>query len=166
MLLNIDLDCCKAIIVKVVLHIDICRSMEEVLLSIPIVSQATLNKTLVNWEDCAPPYAVDEHVFWNHSCSRNKGLPCDPDPNVHTIGERMAILRAKTKVMESLRSVGMLEQQQMIPLQVLSDPSIQEISLSIGINMKEIKLEQQLLRCARKLKWRTKNSPDKNGDQC
>ena len=32
--------------------------------------------------------------------------------------------------------------------------------------MKEIKLGQQLLRCARKIIQRTKNCPDKNGGQC
>jgi hypothetical protein len=63
MLLNIDHDCCKMIIIKLVSHIDIRRSIEEVLLSIPIVSQSTFNKTPVNWEECAPPYAVDEHAF-------------------------------------------------------------------------------------------------------
>jgi hypothetical protein len=49
----------------------------------------------------------------------------------------------------------------MILLQVLSDPSIRDISLSIGINMKEIKLCQQLLRCARKLIQRTKNGQNR-----
>jgi hypothetical protein len=134
-----------------------------VLFSVPILSQAIFNKKPVNWEDYTPPYAVDKHAFWNHTHGRNKGLPRDPDPNVRTVGERMATSRAKTKVVKSLRNIGTLEQQRLILLRVLSDPSIRDISSSIGINMNKIKLGQQLLRCARKLIRRSKNSPDNNG---
>ncbi len=162
MLLNINDECHKVIIIKFVSNIEICRSIEDVLSSVPII-QATFNKTLVNWEDCTPPYAVDERGFRNHTRGRNKGLPRDPDPNLRTVGERMATSRAKTKVVNSLRSVGTLEQQRLILLRLLSDPSIRDISSSIGINMNEIKLGQQLLRCARKLIRRSKNSPDNNG---
>ncbi len=116
MLLNIDLDCQRAIITKLVSHIDIHRSIEEVLLSIPIVFQATFNKTPVNWEDCAPPYAVYERAFQNHTHEKNKGLPHDPDPNVRTVGEPMATSHAKTKVKKSLISGGTLDQQQLILL--------------------------------------------------
>ncbi len=116
----------------------------------------------MKWEDCVPPYAVEERAFMNHNRGANKGLPCDPNPSVHTVGERMATSRAKGRVMNSIERVGLLEQQRLILLQVLSDPSIRDISLSIGINMKEIKLGQQLLRCARKLIRRSQNSPDKN----
>ena len=164
MLLNINDECRKVIIIKLVSNIEICRSIEDVLSSLPII-QATFNKTLVNWEDCTPPYAVDKRAFRNHTRGRNKGLPCNPDPNVRTVGERMATSRAKTKVVNSLRSVGTLEQQRLILLRLLSDPSIRDIlsPSSIGINMNEIKLGQQLLRCARKLIRRSKNSPDNNG---
>jgi hypothetical protein len=75
----------------------------------------------------------------------------------------MATSRAKTKVLKSLISVGTLEQQRLILLRVLSDPSIRDLSSSIKINLNEIKLGQQLLRCARKLIRRSKNSPDNNG---
>ncbi len=78
----------------------------------------------------------------------------------------MATSRAKTKVIKSIKNVGTLEQQRLIILQVLLDPSIRDISSSIGINMKEIKLGQQLLRCARKIIERTKNCPDENGGRC
>jgi len=98
-----------------------------------------------------------------HTRGRNKGVPRDPNPSVVTVGERMAISHAKGKVTRIIKSVGLLEQQRLILLRVLSDPSTQDISSSIGINMKEIKLGQQLLRCARKLIWRSQNSPDKNG---
>jgi hypothetical protein len=77
----------------------------------------------------------------------------------------MATSRAKTKVLKSLISVGTLEQQRLILLRVLSDPSIRDLSSSIKINLNEIKLGQQLLRCARKLIRHTKNSPDNNGDR-
>jgi hypothetical protein len=162
MLLNINDECRKVIIIKLVSHADVHRSIEEVLFSIPIVSQSTFNKTPVNWEDCTRPYAVDDCAFWNHTRGRNKGLPHDPDPNVRTVGERMATSRAKTKVLKTLSSVG-TEQQRLILLRVLSDPSIRDLSSSIGINMNEIKLGQQLLRCARKLIRRSKNNPDNNG---
>ncbi len=116
MLLNIDHDSHKVIIIKLVSHSYICRSIKEVLSSVPIVSQATSNKTPVNWEDCTPWYAVDHRAFWIHTHGKNKGLPCDPDPNVCTIGEWVATSRAKTKMMECLRSVGTLEQQRLILL--------------------------------------------------
>ncbi len=163
MLLNIDYDCRKVIIIKLVSNSDVRMLIEEVLFSVPIVSQATFNKKPINWEDSTPPYAVDEHSFRNHTRGRNKGLPRDPDPNVRTVGERMATSRAKTKVVKSLKSVGTLEQQRLILLRVLSNPSIRNLSSSIRINMKEIKLGQQLLRCARKLIWHSKNSPGNNG---
>ena len=69
----------------------------------------------------------------------------------------MATSRAKAKVVKSIKNGGTLEQQGLILLRVLSDPSIRDLSLSISINMKEIKLGQQLLRCARKLIQRTQN---------
>jgi hypothetical protein len=165
MLLNINDECRKVIMIKLVSHADVRRFIKEVLFSIPIVYQATFNKTPVKWEDCTPPYAVDERAFWNHTHGRNKGLPCDTDPNVSTSGEWMASLRTKTKVLKSLISVGTLGQQRLILLRVLSDPSIRDLSSSIGINLNKIKLGQQLLRCARKLIRRTKNSPDNNGGQ-
>jgi hypothetical protein len=163
MLLNNNDECRKVVIVELLSLSDVRRSIKEVLFSILIVSQATFNKTPVNWEDCTCPYAVDELAFWNHTRGGNEGLPHDPDPNVLTVGEWMATSFAKTKVFKSLRSVGTLEQQRLILLRVLSDPSIRDLSSSIGINMNEIKLGQQLLRCARKLIRRTKNSPDNNG---
>ncbi len=49
---------------------------------------------------------------------------------------------------------------------MLSDPSIQNIVSSIGINMNETKLGQQLLRCARKLIGHTQNSSNKNKSPC
>ncbi len=165
MLLNINDECCRVIIIKLVSHADVRRSIGEVLFSIQIVSQATFNKTPVKWEDCAPPYAVDKRAFRNHTCGRNKGLPCDTDPIVRTVGERMATLGAKTKVLKSLISVGTFEQQRLILLRVLSNPSIRDLSSSIGINLNKIQLGQQLLRCARKFIWRTKNSPEDNGGQ-
>jgi hypothetical protein len=113
MLLNINDEYCKVIIIKLVSNIEIRRSIEEVLSSVPII-QATFNKTPVNWEDCTPPYAVDYPAFRNYTRGRNKGLPRDPNPNVRTVGERVATSRAKTKVVESLRSVGTLEQQRLI----------------------------------------------------
>jgi hypothetical protein len=156
MLLNINDEFLKVIIIKLVSNIKVLRCIEDVLLSVPI-NQARFNKSPVNWEDCTPPYAVDHRAFCNHTRGRNKGLPRDSDPNVCTIGERVATSCAKSKVINSLKSVGTFEQQQMILLQVLSDPSIRHISSSIGIIMKEINLGQQLLRCARKLIQRTKN---------
>jgi hypothetical protein len=66
MLLNIDDECHKVIIIKLVSNIEICRSIEDVLSSIPII-QSTFNKTLVNWEDCTPSYAVDERASRNHT---------------------------------------------------------------------------------------------------
>jgi hypothetical protein len=46
------------------------------------------------------------------------------------------------------------------------DPSIRDMSSSIGINMNEINFGQQLLRSARKLIQRTKNCPDNNRGRC
>ena len=151
MLSNTNRVCRRAIIIKLVSHSDICTCIEEVMSSKPIESQATFNKSPVKWEDCVPPYAVDERAFMNHTRGVKKSLPRDPNPSVRTVGERMATSRAKGRVMNSIKRIGLLEQQQLILLKVLSDPSIRDISSSIGINMKEIKLGQQLLRCARKL---------------
>ena len=97
-------------------------------------------------------------LLWIILVEQKKGLPRDPNPSVRTVGEQMATSRAKGRVMNSITRVGSLEQQRLILLKVLSDPSIRDISSSIGINMKEIKLGQQLLRCARKLVWRSQNS--------
>ncbi len=49
MLLNINNECYKVIIIKLVSHADVRRSTKEVLFSIPIASQATFNKTAVKW---------------------------------------------------------------------------------------------------------------------
>ena len=163
MLLNTDHLSQRAIIIQPVSHNDICTCIKEVMSSTAIESQATFNKAPVKWEDCIPPYAVDERAFMNHTCGAKQGLPCDPNPSVHTVGERMATLRAKSRVMNSIKRVGLLAQQHLVLLKVLLDPSIQDISLSIGINMKEKKLGQPLLRCARKLIHRSQNSPNKNG---
>ena len=141
---------------KLVSNNDIRTCIEEVLSSVPIESKTIFNRVPVKWEHCVTPYAVDESAFMCHTRGRNKGVPL-------TVGERMAISRAKGKVTRIIKSVGSLEQQRLILLRVLSDPSTRDISSSIGINMEEIKLEQQLLRCTRKLIRRSQNSPDKNG---
>ena len=88
-LLNVDHDTKKFMIIKLVSNIDTRRSIEEVLSTVAIVSQ----------EECTPPYAVDQHAFWNHTRGGNKGLPCDSDPSVRTVGERMASFRAKKKIL-------------------------------------------------------------------
>jgi len=49
-LLNVNHDTCKFMIIKLVSHSDIRMSIEEVLSTTPIVSQATYNKSAVNWE--------------------------------------------------------------------------------------------------------------------
>ena len=148
---------------KLVSNNDIRTCIEEVLSSVPIESKTIFNRVPVKWEHCVPPYAVDKRAFMCHTHGRNKGVPRDPNPSVVTVGEQMAISRAKGKVTRIIKSVGSLEQQRLILLRVLSDPSTRDISSSIGINMEEIKLEQQLLRCTRKLIRRSQNSPDKNG---
>jgi hypothetical protein len=165
-LLNVDHDTHKFMIIKLVSNIDLRRSIEEVLSTVPIISQATFNKSTVNWEECTPPYAVDMRAFQNHTRGEKKGLPRDSDPNIRTVGERMALSRAKKKVLNAFVGIGTLEQQRLILLRVLSDPSFKNISSSIGINMKEIKLGQQLLRCARKLIGRKQNSSNKNKGRC
>ena len=145
-LLNVDHDTHKLMIIKLVSNIDLRRSIEEVLSTVPIISQATFNKSTVNWEECTPPYAVDMRSFRNHTRGEKKGLPRDSDPNIRTVGERIALSRAKKKVLKAFVGIGTLEQQQLILLRVLSDSSFQNISSSIGINMmKETKLGQQLL---------------------
>jgi hypothetical protein len=62
-LLNVDHDTHKLMIIKLVSNIDLRRSIEEVLSTVPIISQATFNKSTVNWEECTPPYAVDMRSF-------------------------------------------------------------------------------------------------------
>ena len=136
------------------------RSIEEVLSTVPIISQATFNKSTVNWEECTPPYAVDKRAFRNHTRGKKKSLPRD------SVGERIALSRAKKKVLKAFVGIRTLEQQRLILLRVLSDPSFQNISSSIGINMKENKLGQQLLRCAKKLIGRKQNSSNKNKGRC
>ena len=89
-LLNTNHVCSKAIIVKLVSHMDICMCIKEVLSTIQIQSQATYNMTPVNWEGSIPPYAVNVRAFMNHTWGRNKGLPHDPNPNVRTFGEQVA----------------------------------------------------------------------------
>jgi hypothetical protein len=106
MLLNIDHVSRRAIIIKLVSHNDICTCIEEVISSKSIESQATFNKAPVKWEDCVPPYAVDEHAFMNHTRGAKKGLPRDPNPSVHTVGKQMATSRAKGRVMNSIKRVG------------------------------------------------------------
>jgi hypothetical protein len=51
-LLNVDHDTHKFMIIKLVSNIDLRRSIEEVLSTVPIISQATFNKSTVNWEEC------------------------------------------------------------------------------------------------------------------
>jgi hypothetical protein len=121
------------------------------------IEQATYNKSLVNWKDCTQPYAVDLCAFRNHKRGRSKGCPRHPDPKVCTNSEKMAITRRKTKVINTIKSVGTYEQQRLILLKVLTDPSFRDFSSSIGINMKEIQAGQQVLRCSRKLIVRSKN---------
>ena len=153
----------QSIIIQLVSHSDIRTTINEVLSSVPLETQATYNKQQVPWQECVPPYVVDQRAYMNHTRGKNKGLPRDPNPSVITAGERMAVSRGKQKVINAIVSVGSLEQQRLILLQTLSDPSIRDISSSIGINMSEIKVGQQLLRSARKLIRRSSNSPDVNG---
>jgi hypothetical protein len=80
-LLNVDHDTQKFMIIKLVSNIDLRRSIKEVLSTIPIISQATFNKSTVNWEECTPPYAVDKRAFRNYTHGKKKGLPCDSDPS-------------------------------------------------------------------------------------
>ena len=54
-LLNVDHHTQKFMIIKLVSNINLCRSIEEVLSTIPVISQATFNKSTVNWEECTPP---------------------------------------------------------------------------------------------------------------
>jgi hypothetical protein len=108
-LLNVNHNTRKFMIIKLVSHSDICRSIEEVLWTTPIVSQATYNKSAVNWEECTPPYAVDQRAFRNHTHGKKKGLPRDSDPNTRTNGERLALSRAKKKVLKAFVGIGTLE---------------------------------------------------------
>jgi hypothetical protein len=130
-LLNVNHDIRKFMIMKLVSHSDIRRSIEEVLSTTPIVSQATYYKSAVNWEECTPPYAVNQRAFRNHSRGKKKGLPRDSDTNIRTNGERLALSRAKKKVLKAFVGIGTLEQQRLILLRVLSDPSIRNIAYSI-----------------------------------
>ncbi len=125
-------------IIKLVSNIDLRRSIEEVLSTVPIISQATFNKSTVNWEECTPPYAVDKRAFQNHTRGKKKGHTRDSDPNICTVGERIALSRATKKVLKAFVGIGTLEQQQLILLRVLSDPSFQNISSSIGINNRAV----------------------------
>ena len=74
--------------------------------------------------------------------------------------------RLLKKILKAFVGIGMLEQQRLILLRVLSDPSIQTSRTPSGINMNETKLGQQLLRCARKLIGRTQKSSNKNKGRC
>jgi len=76
-LLNVDHHTQKFMIIKLVSNINLCRSIEEVLSTVPIISQATFNKSTVNWEECTPPYAVDQRAFRYHTRGKNRGLPRD-----------------------------------------------------------------------------------------
>ena len=105
LLLNINDDCQRVIIIKLVSDSEIQRSIEEVLHSVPI-EQATYNKSLVNWKDCTRPYAVDLRAFWDHTHGRSKGRPRHPDPKVCTNSEHTAISCAKIKVMETYNKCG------------------------------------------------------------
>ncbi len=87
MLLNLNDECRKVIIIKLVSNLEVRTSIKEVQSSIPII-KATFNKSPVKWEDSTPPYAVDHRAFRNHIRGRNIGLPRDPDPNVRRIGEQ------------------------------------------------------------------------------
>ena len=49
--------------------------IEEVMASKQIESQATFIKSPVKWEDCVPPYAVDERAFMNHTRGAKKVYP-------------------------------------------------------------------------------------------
>ncbi len=162
MFLNTDPVIQQSIIIKLVSDNDIRTTINEVLSHVPLETQATYNKQQVPWQDCVPPYAVNQRAYMNHTKGRNKGLPRDPNPSVITSGERSAVSRGKQKVLKAIFSAGSLEQQRLILLRSLSDPSIRDISSSIGINMSEINVGQQILRCARKLIRRSSNSPDIN----
>jgi hypothetical protein len=70
LLLNINDDCRRVIIIKLVSDSEIRRSIEEVLHSLRI-EQATFNKSLVNWKGCTRPYAVDLHAFRNHGTNKS-----------------------------------------------------------------------------------------------
>ena len=132
LLLNVNDDCRRVIIIKLVSNSEIRQSIEEVLHSVPI-ERATFNKSPINWKDCTQPYAVDLRAFRNHSTrGSNNGRPRHQNPKVCTSSERSAISRAKKKVMQTISSVGTLEQQRLILLKVLTDPSIRDLSSSIG----------------------------------
>jgi len=91
----------------------------------------------------------------------------------HTVQELVIKLRdndseqkakhyAKSKVIKSLLKVGTFEQQWCILLHVLSDPVVCNIALSIGVNMSDICVEQQIMKCGKKLIQRATQTDNKN----
>ncbi len=69
---------------------------------------------------------------------------------------------AKSKVIKSLLKVGTFEQQRYILLHVLSDPIVCNIASSIGVNMSDICVGQQIIKCAKKLIHRARRTNNKN----
>ncbi len=91
----------------------------------------------------------------------------------HTVQELVIKLRdndseqkakhyAKSKVIKSLVKVGTFEQQWCILLHVLSDTDVRNIASSIGVNMSDIHVGQQIMKCANKLIQRATRTDNKN----
>jgi hypothetical protein len=99
MLSNTDNVNQRASIIKLVSNNDIRTCAKEVMSSVPIESQASLNKVPVKWEDCVHPYAVDERAFINHTRGRNKGIPCDPNLSVQKLVNEWPPLERRPKLL-------------------------------------------------------------------
>ena len=139
-LLDMDHDCCKQMITKLLSneHIQLC--VQEVLIETglsqcaPILSQAKFKRVPVSWSDCIQPYPVDQLAFNKHHQGKNLRKQRTGHSNTYKNTACRALKLAQERVITPLLQAGTIEQQRLTLLKVLAHPSIRDIASSIGVH--------------------------------
>ena len=126
----------------------------------PIISDAAFNNQQVNWSKCMCPYPVDQRAFGIYSRGLRMGEVRLGDDKKNS--EYMECNRAKRRVINAPLKAGTFEQQQLTLLKVLSDPSVVNITSSIGIIMAKISSLQQFIVNMKKIFPRSRETMNKN----
>ena len=112
----------------------------------PKIAQTSNKKSAINWVDITKHYPIDKKACIVYGRGTRVGRP---QPNSWSVAKAKPY--AEWNVSQSLLSVGTVEQQRLVLLNVLLDPQARDIELLIGVNMARIQMSQHVLWCAKKL---------------
>ena len=122
-------------------HIEL--AMEKIAISNTDTTSPTTLKS-IDWASCIKPYSLNESAF-QYAGPRSKNY-------------------WKNKVVKVLTSISTFEQQRLVLDASLMDPRIINISSSIGVNLEEAKLHQDIIANMRRYFHRLKLKKGGGGD--